>query len=395
MREKIPYTVHVFLMSIAVSAGGAVVFLIMSLIFLRSAGVWLIMLGSVFAFLISLGSCFLVGWISTATVRRIIGETTGAMWSLAEGNISFRMEEKGIAEERAFRRHFNRAIGKLEGFIKKVGEVTNAVGESVAQAAAAAEETGRSIQEQQDRIEASSAALGQVSASVGEVAAAVQSATELSSEARAMAGEGGMSVETITNKATLAKGSMDRLIEEVSRLEAVAEEITSAIALINDISEETNLLSLNAAIEAGRAGEAGRGFAVVADEIRGLAERSMRASKEVGEVVGGVMSSLKGVISGIQESSQLVQDLTGDIQGLRMTFHLIASSIEQVADKMLAVSTASEEQSQVITELSRQVSEVSRAGSEVAAAAQELSRINDEIRDRMDELRGVLADFMR
>ena len=394
MRERIPYIVHVLIISLGIAAGGAVLFLLLGLVFLVHAGLWFLTLGTALVFLISLACSFLVGWLSAGPMRRIIGETTGAMWSLAEGNLSFRMEERGFGEERAFRRHFNRATEKLEGFMKKVGEVTNSVHESVTQAAAAAEETGRSIQEQQDRIEASSAALGQVSASVNEVSAAVQSATELSSEARGMASEGGMSVESITDKATLARESMDRLVEEVSRLEKVAEEITGALALINDISEETNLLSLNAAIEASRAGEAGKGFAVVSDEIRGLAERSLTASKEVRDVVEGVMASLKDVVSSIQEGSSLVQDLTGDIQGLRMTFHLIASSVEQVADKMLAVSTASEEQSQVITELTHQVSEVSRSGSEVASAAQELARINDEIKARMEELRRTMEEFL-
>ncbi len=394
MRERIPHIVHILLVSLAVAAGGALLFLVLGLIFLRTAGPWFLALGTVLVFVISLACSSLVGWMSGSPIRRLIGETTGAMWSLAEGNLSFRMQEKGFGEERAFRRHFNRATERLEIFIKNVGEVTGAVHESVTQAAAAAEETGRSIQEQQDRIEASSAALGQVSASVNEVSAAVQSATELSSEARSMASEGGMSVENITDKATLAKESMDRLVEEVSRLEKVAEEITSALVLINDISEETNLLSLNAAIEASRAGEAGKGFAVVADEIRNLAERSLKASKEVREVVEGVMTSLKDVVSGIQEGSSLVQDLTGDIQGLRMTFHLISSSVEQVADKMLAVSTASEEQSQVITELTHQVSEVSRSGSEVASAAQELARINDEIKTSMEELRRMIGEFL-
>lgn len=394
MRERIPYILHVFLISLAFAMGGALLFLTLGFVFFRHAGPWFLVLGTALVFLISLACSFLVGWLSAAPMKRIIGETTGAMWSLAEGNFSFRMEERGFGEERSFRRHFNRATEKLEGFMKKAGEVTNAVHESVTQAAAAAEETGRSIQEQQDRIEASSAALGQVSASVNEVSAAVQTATELSSEARGMASEGGMSVESITDKATLARESMDRLVEEVSRLEKVAEEITGALALINDISEETNLLSLNAAIEASRAGEAGKGFAVVSEEIRSLAERSLNASKEVREVVEGVMASLKDVVSNIKEGSSLVQDLTGDIQGLRMTFHLIASSVEQVADKMLAVSTASEEQSQVITELTHQVSEVSRSGSEVASAAQELARINDEIRARMEELRRTMEEFL-
>ena len=394
MRERIPYAVHILLVSIGIAAGGAALFFLLGLVFLRHAGPGFLALGTALAFLISLACSFLTGWMSASPMRRIIGETTGAMWSLAEGNLSYRMEEKGFGEERAFRRHFNRAIEKLEGFMKKVAEVTQAVHEAVTQAAAAAEETGRSIQEQQDRIEASSAALGQVAASVNEVSAAVQFATELSSEARGMAGEGGISVESITDKATLARESMERLVEEVSRLEKVAEEITGALALINDIAEETNLLSLNAAIEASRAGEAGKGFAVVSDEIRGLAERSLTASKEVREVVEGVMASLKDVVSSIQKGSSLVQDLTGDIQGLRMTFHLIAGSVEQVADKMLAVSTASEEQSQVITELTRQVSEVSRSGSEVASAAQELARINEEIKARMEDLRRTMGEFL-
>ena len=353
-----------------------------------------VFLGSLFTVLVILAAMFALVWMASASLRRMLGETTGAMWALADGDLSCRLAERGFVEERTFRRHFNSAVGKIQALMSGVDNLADNVGTLIGQSSSAAEQTGRSIQEQQDRVEAGSAALEEVSASVNEVSVSVQSATDLSTEARNLASEGSSSVDDIAGKANSARESMEKLVAEVGRLEKVSEEITSALTLINDISEETNLLSLNAAIEASRAGEAGRGFTVVADEIRNLAERSLKSARDVKVVVEGVMSSLRGVVSGIQEGSEVVQDLTGDIQGLRMTFHLISNSVEQVADKMLAVSTASEEQSQVISELSRQMSEITHSGGEIASAAQELSRTTDEIRGRMDELKAMLGDFI-
>ncbi len=333
-------------------------------------------------------------WLVASPMRRLTGETAGAMWALAEGDLAYKMEEKGLAEERMFRRQFNRAVEKLRNFMIQLNHLARDVHAAVSQSASAAEQTGKAIQEQQERVEAGSAALEEVSASVEEVAVSVQTATDLSSEARSLASEGETSVESVSEKADTTRKAMEQLVEEVGRLERVAGEINAALNLINDISEETNLLSLNAAIEASRAGEAGRGFAVVADEIRNLAERSMSSAREVKQVVEGITASLKDVVSSIKQGAELVQDLSGDIQGMRMTFHLIVNSVDQVADRMLAVSTATEEQTQVIAELSSQMAEITNSGGEIAAASQQLSRTSEEIKERMEHLRQMLDQFM-
>ena len=356
--------------------------------------VWRLVIGSLSMFLLTVLVIVLALWMVSLPTRRLTGETAGAMWALAEGDLGYRMPEKGLVEERMFRRQFNRAVDKIAGFMSRISQLARDVHTAVNQSAAAAEQTGRAIEQQQERVEAGSAALEEVSASVQEVAVSVQTATDLSSEARGLASEGEASVETVADKADSAREAMEQLVEEVGRLEQVASEINAAMDLINDISEETNLLSLNAAIEASRAGEAGRGFAVVADEIRNLAERSVKSARQVKEVVEGITGSLRDVVSGIKQGAEIVRDLSGDIQGTRMTFHLIVNSVDQVADRMLTVSTATEQQSQVISELSNQMSEITDSGQEIAAAAQELSRTSDEIKTRMDELQEMLSQFM-
>jgi len=247
------------------------------------------------------------------------------------------------------------------------------------------EQSSRGTSLQRERVSCSATAMEEMNSTVIEVARNASIAANGSERARMRAGEG----QQIVKQSVDSIGTVQKDTEELGRnmedLGRRAESIGVVMTVIADIADQTNLLALNAAIEAARAGEAGRGFAVVADEVRKLAEKTMNATLEVGESINGIQSGTRQSIGAVERTAQNL-DLTSQLvkQSGEALDHIVSESVA-VADQIRGIATASEEQTSVSEGITRSLEEINISASEAAiamqASAEAVSDLTSQARD--------------
>lgn len=229
-----------------------------------------------------------------------------------------------------------------------------------------ASEKGATLQAK--RINETATAMSEMSSSVLEVARNASAAAELSAEARTRAEEG----SSIMNNAvesiyTVQKHSL-MLKEDMQVLTQHAQNIDQIMSVISDIADQTNLLALNAAIEAARAGEAGRGFAVVADEVRKLAEKTITSTADVGKAIGAIQQSVEKNMGQVDKTVQSIESTTNLSTKAGDLLRNIQTMVESTASQVLSIATASEEQSAASEEITSSIEEVNNVAKETASS---------------------------
>ncbi len=300
---------------------------------------------------------------------------------------------KGNDELAELGRSINAMSDSLHTIIQKVLNSTGQLGAATAQLSNTAEKTSQNIFEQQSQTEQVATAMTEMSATVQEVSQNIASTAQASQEANIETSEGqkvvGDSIKAIQKLA----GQIENAAEVIHKLEQDSENISAIMDVIRGVAEQTNLLALNAAIEAARAGEQGRGFAVVADEVRTLAGRTQQSTEEINQMIEKLQTGSRTAVEAMTQSQEEAQSVVEQASKAGTSLSTISTAVERINDMSIQIASAAEEQSATAEEINRNITNITEMANETSNGVQETAAATDELSRLGSELQGLVGQF--
>ncbi|MBK7420412.1 MAG: methyl-accepting chemotaxis protein [Nitrospira sp.] len=310
-----------------------------------------------------------------------------------EGDLTKRVPAEGNDEIAHMGKYFNEFIEKLQQMIKKVAHVTDKVASASVELSATAEEISKGTDTLTSRASQTAAAVEEMNATVGQVAQNSGKAASLAQDTVKTAQEGGTVVSSTISGMQQLSEAVSNSATIISDLGKSSDQIGEIVRTIEDIADQTNLLALNAAIEAARAGEQGRGFAVVADEVRKLAERTTKATKEIGDMIRQIQHDTRGAVDSMQQGTQKVTAGVDLVNKTGEALSQIVRMVSESADMIRQIAVASEQQSVATQQIASDIENVAKVTKESSSGAHESAKASQDLSQLAVELQGIVGGF--
>ncbi|MBN3571690.1 methyl-accepting chemotaxis protein [Vibrio neptunius] len=335
-----------------------------------------------------------VSWL-VSFLFRDLGRVSRALEEIAsgEGDLTQRLEPRSDDEVGQLATNFNTFVGNMHAMVSKLSHVSASLSEQAKLTAEHAEERSARIRLQQDEINMVATAINEMAAATQEIAGNADNTAQNSTEAVTACVHGSKQVvqtqSSIQNLAQEVQVATDVILE----LEAHGNSISTILSTIQGIAEQTNLLALNAAIEAARAGEQGRGFAVVADEVRVLSQRTHASTQEIQQMIETLQSTTGKAVGIMDDSRQLTDTSVTDADSAAVSLTQIQSAVEQISDMATQIASAAEEQASVTSEITRNTVGIRDVSNELADEAHDAAAQAAQLSDLSHKLEQEIGRF--
>lgn len=343
--------------------------------------------------LLALAVGVLAGWLITRQITEPLRQTLAQAARIARGDLS-QVETVARRDEMGqLQRSMCEMTLSLRQLIGGIDQSVEHLSQAASQLAGASADTLERITQQREETDQVATAMNQMSATVQEVAQNAEHASLAATDADQQAQMGDQVVaEAIARIEQLAM-QMDRCLTSMQHLAGESQRIGSILDVIKSVSEQTNLLALNAAIEAARAGEAGRGFAVVADEVRGLAQRTQQSTEEIEHLIESLHQGTDEVTSLLDSSKTLTEQSVELSRRAGDALGQITRTVSNIQGMNQQIATASEEQSVVAEQINRSVISVREASDHTSSASEQTATSSGELQQLGQQLRGMVGRF--
>ena len=336
----------------------------------------------------------LLAWLLTRSIVTPLNRAVAAAQTIAGGNLTKVIEIDGKDEPARLLEALSAMQANLRKTIEQIAGSATQLGAAAEELSAVTEEASRGLQQQNDEIEQAATAVNEMTAAVEEVARNAVSTSEASNQSTHAAREGRDQVVKTVDAIQTMTHDVQNTAQMIEGLAEQGRDIGKVLDVIRAIAEQTNLLALNAAIEAARAGEAGRGFAVVADEVRALAHRTAQSTQEIEKMVAGIQNGTGEAVSSMQQSNQRTQTTLEMARAAGVALEQITQSIHQINERNLVIASASEEQAQVSREVDRNLVNIRDLATQSAAGANQTSAATHELSRLAVDLNAMVARFV-
>jgi len=318
-----------------------------------------------------------------------------SLQDMAKGNgdLTKRLTTKSTDEIGALVESFNQFVEKLQHIISEVYGSTTQLAAAAEEMSAITVASTENVSKQQQETEQVATAMNEMTATVMEVSRNAEQAAESTSEADTQAQEGRQIVNDTVESINLLANEVDSAANVIQELEQNSDSIGSVLEVIRGIAEQTNLLALNAAIEAARAGEQGRGFAVVADEVRSLASRTQQSTQEIQSMIERLQSGAQRAVEVMGTSRTRAQSSVEKSQKAGDSLTVITEAMSNITAMNTQIAEASKQQSEVAEEINQNIVNISTIAEESANSTSELSQSNIALAELSSNLQSLVGQF--
>ncbi|AXJ06872.1 chemotaxis protein [Pseudomonas fluorescens] len=345
--------------------------------------------------LIIAGLGLLVIWLVGHGIARPLKQMVTMLDDIAqgEGDLTRRLTSDRNDELGSIAKGFNTFLAKLQGMITQVVSSVQSVSDSSEHTADIAIRTNIGIQKQMAEIDQVATAVQEMTATAQDVARNATQAAQAASHADQAASQGMQIVRDTSNSIGVLAVEIGKAVDVVQTLAKDSENINAILIAIRGIAEQTNLLALNAAIEAARAGEQGRGFAVVADEVRNLAQKTQQATEEIQSMIQQLQQGTRDVVRVMEDSQNRTDESVQHAAKAAEALETITQAVSVINDMNTQIASAAEEQSAVADDINRNVINIGQVANEVAGGADESSSASADLTKLAEQQRRLINQF--
>jgi len=336
-----------------------------------------------------------VGAAFAKLIVRPINSVSSGLEGIAqgEGDLTRNLEVRGRDETAQLASWFNQFLGAIRSLIQHIGSAASKILATSTSSTRVSGDMAEAAGRQREAVDMVSTAFHEMVATANEVARSCSQAAQSADSGQQQAREGQQQIDAAVNSVDRLSQEIEQSAQSIQQLERDSNAIQSILGTIRSIAEQTNLLALNAAIEAARAGEQGRGFAVVADEVRALAKRTADSTAEIDGLLGNLASRTAEVAQQMHASLEVSQQSVSRIGLARDSFGQIRESVDIIRDMNTQIATAAEEQHQVAEDINRHISQIHGDAQLVAELAQAARQDSQSLAGLSNELDSLVRRF--